>query len=76
VGLREYKTLAEQLDQLNKTSPDRTHSHVLQSGETLSSVAGEFYQHPGDWRFIADANAIEDPRRLTAGSFLTIPPTR
>lgn len=76
VGLREYKTLQDQIDQLNKTSPDRTHSHVLQSGETLSGVAGDFYQHPGDWRFIADANAIEDPRRLTAGSFLTIPPTR
>jgi hypothetical protein len=76
VGLREYKTLKEQLDQLNKQSPDRTQSHVLQSGDTLSGVAGQFYQHPGDWRFIADANAIEDPRRLTAGSFLTIPPTR
>lgn len=76
VVLREYKTLAEQLPQLNKTSPDLTHSHVLHSGETLSSVAADFYQHPGDWRFIADANAIEDPRRLTAGFFLTIPPTR
>lgn len=76
VTLREYKTLADQLDQLNKTSPDRTHSHVLQSRETLSGVAAQFYQHPGDWRFIADANAIEDPRRLQPGSFLTIPPTR
>jgi nucleoid-associated protein YgaU len=76
VELREYKTLGEQLDQLNKKSPDRTQSHVLQTGDTLSSVAGDFYKHPGDWRFIADANAIEDPRRLTAGSFLTIPPAR
>jgi hypothetical protein len=76
VTLREYKTLQEQLDQLNLKSPDRTHSHVLQRGETLSSIAAQFYQHPGDWRFIADTNGIEDPRRLTAGSFLTIPPTR
>jgi nucleoid-associated protein YgaU len=76
VTLREYKTLKEQLDQLNPTSPDRTHSHVLQSGDTLSSIAAQFYQHPGDWRFIADTNGIEDPRRLTVGSFLTIPPTR
>ena len=76
VTLREYKTLQDQLDQLNLKSPDRTHSHVLQRGETLSSIAAQFYQHPGDWRFIADTNGIEDPRRLTAGSFLTIPPTR
>ena len=76
VSLREYKTLDEQLAHLNLTSPDRTHSHVLQSNETLSGVAAQFYQRPGDWRFIADSNAIEDPRRLTAGTFLTIPPTR
>ena len=75
VTLREYKTLKDQLDQLNLSSPDRTHSYVLQSGDTLSGIAARFYQHPDDWRFIADANEIEDPRRLTVGSFLTIPPT-
>jgi len=74
--LREYKTLDEQLAHLNLSSPDRTHSHVLQRGETLSSVAARFYQQPGDWRFIADANNVEDPRRLTVGTFLTIPPTQ
>ncbi|HET9786227.1 MAG TPA: hypothetical protein VFP47_03785 [Pyrinomonadaceae bacterium] len=76
VTLREYRTLEEQLAQLGRTSPDRTHSHVLQHGETLSDLAGQYYQHPGDWRFIADENGIEDPRRLAPGSFLTIPPTR
>lgn len=76
VALREYKTLEEQLAQLNRTSPDRTHSHVVQSGETLSAIAGVFYQQPGDWRFIADSNEIEDPRRLSPGTFLTIPPTQ
>lgn len=76
VTFREYKTLDEQLAQLNLTSPDRTHSHVVQSGETLSGLAARFYQDPGDWRFIADANDIEDPRRLAPGTFLTVPPTR
>lgn len=74
VALREYKTLDEQLAHLNLSSPDRTHGHVLQRGETLSGVAGQYYEQPGEWRSIADANAIEDPRRLTAGSFLAIPP--
>ena len=76
LSLREYKTLKEQLDQLNLSSPDRTHSHILQKGETLSGLAGQYYRRPGDWRFIADGNAIEDPRRLDAGRFLTIPPTK
>jgi nucleoid-associated protein YgaU len=76
VTLREYKTLDEQLAHLNLTSPDRTHSYVIQNGDTLSGISGQFYQRPADWRPIAESNDIEDPRRLTAGTFLTIPPTR
>lgn len=76
VTLKQYKTLEEQLHQLNKSSPDRTHSHVVQQSETLSSIAGKYYQLPGEWREIAAhrENNIEDPRRLTAGRFLRVPP--
>ncbi|MGN6717846.1 MAG: CIS tube protein, partial [Candidatus Binatia bacterium] len=76
VGLREYKTLDEQLAHLNLTSPDRTHSHVTQISDTLSRIAAQYYRNAGDWRLIADANGIEDPRRLIAGAFLTIPPAQ
>jgi len=76
VTLREYKTLDDQLAQLNLTSPDRTHSHVIQRGETLSGIAAQLYRQPGEWRRIAEANTIEDPRRLMAGTFLAIPPIR
>jgi hypothetical protein len=76
LGLREYKTLDDQLDQLNLSSPDRTHGHVTARGDTLASLAAQFYQRPGEWRAIASANDIEDPRRLPTGLFLTIPPIR
>ena len=76
VALREYKTLEDQLTQLNLSSPDRTHSHVTQRGETLSGVAAQYYERSGEWRAIADENGIEDPRRLSVGTFLTIPPIR
>jgi hypothetical protein len=76
VTLREYRTLDEQFKQLNPTSPDRTHSHVIQSSDTLAGIAARFYQRSGEWRSIAAANGIADPRRLTPGAFLTIPPTR
>lgn len=72
--LREYKTLDEQLAQLGLNSPDKTQVVVLRSDQTLSSVAGEHYRKPGAWRRIADANRIEDPRRLTPGTFLALPP--
>jgi len=74
VILREYKTLDEQLMQLNLNSPDRTRNHVVQRGETLSSIAARYYRKPGEWRAIADANSIDDPRRLPVGAFLAVPP--
>jgi LysM repeat protein len=73
VAFREYKTLEQQLKQLNLSSPDRTHSHVTQNGETLAGIAARYYQRPQQWREIANANDIEDPRRLGPGIFLAIP---
>ena len=74
VSLREYKTLDDQRRQLNLNSPDRVQGRVLQSGETLSFLAQQHYGRGREWRLIADANGIEDPRRLTPGAFLTLPP--
>ena len=74
LSLREYKTLEQQLHELNLSSPDRTHSHVVQQGETLPAIAARYYRKPGEWRHIADANELDDPRRLSVGAFLTIPP--
>jgi nucleoid-associated protein YgaU len=72
VTLREYKTLQEQLNHLGLSTP-RTRSHVVQQGETLSSLAAQYYDRPGEWRSIAAANDVEDPRRMLVGAFLTIP---
>ena len=71
--LREYKTLDEQLHQLNLSSPDRTHSHVVQSGDTLSGIAGKYYRKPAEWRHIAGENGLDDPRRIDPGRFLVVP---
>jgi hypothetical protein len=74
VTLREYRPLDEQLARQNPRSPDRTHAHVLKGGETLASVAGDYYERPAEWRAIADANDIDDPRRLNPGTRLLVPP--
>jgi nucleoid-associated protein YgaU len=76
LSIREYKTLDEQLSQLNLNSPDRTHAHLTSDGETLSGVAATYYRNPGDWRPIADHNAIDDPRRINPGLLLTVPAIR
>jgi hypothetical protein len=74
ITLKEFYPLQKQLEHLNPSSPDRTHSYILVRGETLASVAARFYLRGDDWRYIADQNKIEDPRRLTPGMQLKVPP--
>ena len=71
--LREWRPIEQQLEKLDPQSPDRSHAHVLRGGETLSRLAGRYYDRPGDWRPIMDANGIEDPRRLAPGLPLVVP---
>lgn len=77
VSLREYKTLREQLKELNLLSPDHTKTRVVKQSETLAKIAYEEYGDPSLWRFIADepANraALPDPARPAAGVVLAIP---
>ena len=73
--LREYKTLDEQLTQLNLRSADQTHAHVVQQGETLALIAAAVYEDPRRWRRIADWNGLDDPFALEPGTILELPPT-
>lgn len=73
VSLREYLPLQDQLRDLRLASPDRTHGHVLSREETLAQLAQRQYGHAREWRRIAAANRIDDPRRLAPGRRLTLP---
>jgi len=72
--LEEYVPLQRQIEQLNLQSSDHTRSHVLEQGETLALVSWQYLNAARDWRHIAAANGIDDPRRVTPGQTLTIPP--
>ena len=76
LSLREYKTLDEQLAQLNLSSPDRTHAHLTSRDEHLWQISARYYARAGEWRAIADQNEIDDPRRLDPGLLLTVPSIR
>lgn len=76
VTLKEYKTLQEQIRQLNLRSSDQTKSHVVLQGETLARIAAKEYDDPSAWRVIADHNNLTDPLVLTPGAVLELPPTR
>ena len=54
------------------TDPDYT-TRIVKRGDTLSSIAAEMYTNPALWRLIADANEMDDPRRIQIGRALHIP---
>lgn len=76
LSIKEYKTLEEQLKELNLQSADHSKRRVVKRGDTLSRIAFEEYGDAAKWRPIADKNAdvIPDPRRLVPGVTLEIPP--
>lgn len=55
-----------------ETDPELT-TRLVKRGDTLSSIAGELYGDSTLWRLIAEANGIDDPRRLDVGARLTVP---
>jgi nucleoid-associated protein YgaU len=76
VTFREYKSLEEQITEMNRQSSDHTKIRIVVQGDTLSRIAAEEYGDPAKWRKIAYANpaVIDSPRRLTPGTALSIPP--
>ncbi|HLG13134.1 MAG TPA: LysM peptidoglycan-binding domain-containing protein [Blastocatellia bacterium] len=56
------------------TDPEFT-TRIVKRGDTLSSIAAEMYSDPSRWRLLADANRLDDPRRLDVGVALRIPKT-
>jgi nucleoid-associated protein YgaU len=47
---------------------------TVKPGERLDWIAHQAYGESKRWRLIADANGIDDPRRLKAGTVLSLPP--
>jgi nucleoid-associated protein YgaU len=74
VSFREAWTISQQLQATPRHSNDRTTLHRVVRGETLCQIAYELYDDPTQWRLIADANSLANPRLLTPGQVLIIPP--
>lgn len=54
-------------------SSGRLSVHVIQEGDSLTSIAYSAYRDPTRWRDIAEANAIDDPLRLQRGQAVVVP---
>lgn len=73
LSLTEYQTVEEQVNRNRKGSPDTEKSVTLRRGDTLDRISAGIFNDPRQWREIARANGIRDPRRLEPGQRLLIP---
>jgi hypothetical protein len=74
VVFKEYATAATQLSNTRRESADHTKRMVVREGETLASLSAREYHDSSKWRAIADANNIEDPENIQAGTIVELPP--
>ncbi len=70
----EYIDPEREAKQVNRQTSTYTKVHVVTFGETLSGIAAAIYNDASQWRPIAIVNEIDNPRDLTAGQSLQIPP--
>jgi nucleoid-associated protein YgaU len=73
VSFIQFSLTAEELKKNEAHSADKTKTYLVKEGDTVSGIAGLFYKDPTRWRYIAQANDIENPREPPVGAFLVIP---
>ncbi|HEX9573857.1 MAG TPA: LysM peptidoglycan-binding domain-containing protein [Myxococcales bacterium] len=74
VSIKEWETAKDQTTTKEKNSPDHSKRRTVKMGETLALIAHEEYDDAAEWRRIADANGIVDPKDVKPGTVLTLPP--
>ncbi len=62
-------------EQVKKPIPPGSRVHIVKAGETLASIAGQYYKNKSRWRDIQDANfyALEGTAKIKPGMELIIP---
>lgn len=74
VTFKEYRTIAEQVDDPKLHSSDKSKRRQIVGLDTIYLLAFREYQDITRWREIAIANDLDDPRDVAAGDFLVLPP--
>ena len=74
--VRDLPSISPNLPDRPKTEPAKAaRSHVVRPGETLSSIAQQYYGSANEWRKILTANekTIKDANKIAPGTKLIIP---
>lgn len=74
VTFSEYKTADYHKSEVAPESTDKTKHHRVTDGDTLWLIADQEYNDPAHWRTIARHNDLTDPRGISPGQTLELPP--
>ncbi len=73
VSLKEYREVDVQVKDTSTESSDLTKRWTVTQGDSLWLIAAKEYGDPNEWRLIADANNIYNPRSLYPGQEIVLP---
>jgi nucleoid-associated protein YgaU len=74
VSFKEYRTLRRQLEEPRRESADKSKRRVIVGRDSLWLLAAREYDNPREWVRIAEANDLDDPREISPGDWLIVPP--
>jgi hypothetical protein len=74
VSFQEYVEPGRETREVKRQTANFSKSHTVVQGETLSAIAGRYYEDPLMWRPIALENGLDDPRAIVTGQTLLVPP--
>lgn len=71
---KQWRGDEEEIRLMDLKSSDLVKTRIIRAGDRLSNIANEEYGDSSQWRIIAEASRIDDPRTLIPGEILTVPP--
>ncbi len=74
VTFNEFTNSALEAKEIKRETASFSKVYIVRGGDTLSSIANQVYSDPKLWRPLAIRNALDDPRQLTPGRRLSVPP--
>jgi hypothetical protein len=74
VTFKEYKTLPELVREPRQQSADKSKRRVIVGKDSLWALACREYGDAALWRLIAERNDLDDPRDVSPGDWVTVPP--
>jgi Contractile injection system tube protein/LysM domain len=70
---KEYIPVEIQVRRMPRASPDKRKIHTFCEGDSIWKIAYDAYGDSRYWKFISEANAIDDPLRIEPGQRIAIP---